>query len=195
MHDIQLNYDIYPGINTPERKHAIHLKKHILTKKFDFLEESNENNKECSDNPEEENSQMLEYIDNPTHEDEYLRSINCFMLIKKMQLTVEHCSECKCISLAQIKVINSKKVIGNTPAKVKAPIKFTSPKRIVLTLQQQRVENAALTREVQYEITNNSVSVDSNLHSDLQAIMKRVFDSASEKRKISLLCGSSLKSK
>ena len=94
--------------------------------------------------------QVQRYIDNPTHEDEYLRSINCVILIQKVQLTVEHCSECKCISLAQIKVINRKKVIGNAPAKVKAPIKFTSPERIVLTLQQQRLEKAALTREVQY---------------------------------------------
>ena len=112
---------------------------------------------------------MQGYIDNPTHEDGYLLSTNCVILIKKMQLTIEQCSECKCISLAQIQVINRKKVIGNTPAKVKAPIKFTSPKRIVLTLQQQRLENAALIREVQYirnEIKNNSVSVDSNLHSD-----------------------------
>ena len=69
---------------------------------------------------------MQGYIDNPTHEDEYLHSINCVMFIKKVQLTVEHGSDCKCISLAQIKVINRKKVIGNTPVEIQRYLKTGS---------------------------------------------------------------------
>ena len=67
---------------------------------------------------------------------------------------------------------NSRKF--NTPAKLNAPISKTSPGRIKLTLQEQRLKCQQLEDELncmRNELSANSVAVDSELNSDFMSIL------------------------
>ena len=62
------------------------------------------------------------------------------------------------------------------PAKLNAPVKFTSPERLKLTLQNYRIENKALKSqigEMQVELESRSLPVSENLNKDLISIMSK----------------------
>ena len=86
------------------------------------------------------------------------------------------------------KFINKKQKLQATPARKKAPVSLTSPDRILLTLRQQREENASLQDEIcklKNEISSSAVHVDQNLHNDLQSILSETLEKAKNQRKIS----------
>ena len=185
VQDIDLNYELCQGITPPELKNAIQLKKHTLTKKYKLQDENATiNDEQCQTNIYDETK-----ISEPTFEDEYLRGIDCATLIeinKSDQL--QPCSECNSFSLKEVKFQKRKRVIANTPANLRAPISLTSPQRIRLTLQKQRLDNAQLIKEAQElreEIDKSSVPVDKVLNIDLQNIIQDIFNNVSQKRKIS----------
>ena len=68
---------------------------------------------------------------------------------------------------------NRKPTILNQPAKLNAPIKFTSPERIKLTLQDHRLKCKQLEDELsktRAAIEKHSETVDTQLNQDFQAL-------------------------
>ena len=95
----------------------------------------------------------------PYHRHEYCRSLNCQVLYYSNQC--DHCGEAENYAIKVTKR-NSRKF--NTPAKFNAPISKTSPGRIKLTLQEQRLKCQQLEDELnrmRNELSANSVAVDS----------------------------------
>ena len=84
------------------------------------------------------------------------------------------CSQCKSIEKSEI--ISLKKNVANAciPAKLNAPIKFTSPDCLKLTLQRVRLENKELKKELALmlqEIENSSLTISKGIESDLVQII------------------------
>ena len=68
------------------------------------------------------------------------------------------------------------------PAKLNAPISLTSPDRIKLTLQNHRLENKALKKEIeklQLELKKSSVNISTELNDDMKSIMSDALDKSS----------------
>ena len=85
-------------------------------------------------------------------------------------------------------MIQTKKNVLSTPANIKAPVKFTSPERLLLTLQNQRSETENLKSQVnnlKKYIEDSAVSVGENIHKDLQVIIQNTFEDASKNRELS----------
>jgi len=97
------------------------------------------------------------------------RPKECLVLSNTQQCTV-------CVKKEQFHLSyeKRKKSILQEPAKPNAPISFTSPDRLKLTIQNYRIENKELKSEInklQNEIKKSSVSTSDSLNSDLTAIM------------------------
>ena len=72
---------------------------------------------------------------------------------------------------------NWKKQSSATPAKINAPIKFTSPERLKATIQSHRLENTLLKsciKKMNSELKQKSLEVDSELNSELVDIFKGI---------------------
>ena len=74
------------------------------------------------------------------HEDEYFRSKSCALLLS----SDNPCKSCHEEYIKSNKKVNYKKSVCTAPAKLNAPIKFTSPDRINLTLQHKSLERKQL---------------------------------------------------
>ena len=139
------------GITTPDPSKEINFQKHVVPKIFDY------------------SSFQQSTTKSPLHQDEFYRSISC-------QLLISNNSTCSCCNSFNIKVVAAKKI--NTgkmlqPAKLKAPIKFTSPERIKLTLQNERLKCKQLETqisEMRAEINKSSEQISPEMSSDLISI-------------------------
>ena len=87
--------------------------KHLLTKKFNYL------------------LFKLLSLKPRLNQDEFYRSLHCNILIKSQIC----CSSCHSLHLKTNYKVNIKKNTLNQPAKLNAPLKFTSTERIKLSLQ------------------------------------------------------------
>nr|XP_047126023.1 uncharacterized protein LOC124807751 [Hydra vulgaris] len=113
-----------------------------------------------------------------TFETKFNRSTLCLLLIKSGNI----CNECKTLELSHnnkhLKAVKRKAETITKPAQLNAPISFTSPDRIKLTLQNYRSENAFLKQEIkimQEEIQKNSFQVTSDLDDDMKSLMSNAF--------------------
>ena len=103
------------------------------------------------------------------HQTEIARSMHCSLLASSQTLCSSCASYCKKISYGH----NRKNYRFNRLAKLNAPIKFTSPERLKLTIQQHRLECKQLKEridEMQKSITEKSQPVDSELGKDFVKI-------------------------
>ena len=108
-------------------------------------------------------------FETPFHRYEYCRALNCQVLYTSSQC--EHCLAIEKESLKFIKKLSNKM---KTPAKLNAPISKTSPGRLKLALQQQRLKCQQLQEELQRmrtELSTNAVPVDNELNNDLLTIL------------------------
>ena len=145
-------------MNLVEFKQAYHLHHHILPKKFKFDD--------------------MTQSDIPLCQKEYLRSPSCATLIK---LGEEKCTDCSKFELKVRSQFNLKRKINQTQAAPKAPITFTSPERIALTLKSERneikklkMENNRLTEILNSSIKTRSVHIQSELNDDLVDIFQGI---------------------
>ena len=89
---------------------------------------------------------------------------------------VDKCDNCQIIERNEFKLINQKKSIALLPAKLKAPISSTNPLRVKLTLQNQRMENKILLKEMEemkLAIKNYSVSIQEDIHTDFRQLFSQ----------------------
>lgn len=149
------DYHLCSGLNLVEFKEASHLKHHVIPKEFKF-----------------EDFQSIQAI--PVSQLEYIRSTQCHVLVQNITTI---CCLCKKLEVKTRSTVNFKKSQQLIPAKVQAPIKFTSPERIKLTMQSFRIENKSLKQkveEISLELKQNSLPIDSSLSNDLIDIFKGV---------------------
>ena len=107
----------------------------------------------------------------PLHQSKWYRVPSCMMLINNCN---KICSACIAIESKETSSLKRKRINLNLPAEPKAPISFTSPERVKLTLQNYRLENKQLKEEINnlcQEIHSKSLAVDRNLGDDLVKIM------------------------
>ena len=116
------------GIKLSEIKRAHNVRKHVIPKKIrhqQYLATANQQRKYAK---------------------EYQRSRNCEMLWVN---EIDTCKPCRDNSL-KLKYKNQRKISKSLePAKLKAPVSFTSPERLVLTLKQQRLRNKQLEEHIE----------------------------------------------
>ena len=104
------------------------------------------------------------------HQDEYFKPKSCKLLVLLSENICKnyHAENIKCKS-----EVNFKKAVLIAPAKLNAPVKFTSPERIKLTLQQKTIECKQLKREIsnmRKALDRDSKKVSSKLSSDFQKL-------------------------
>ena len=140
-----------------ESNKAVQLKHHMVPKNFDFEKLSIED-------------------EVPLSQNEFLRSPECPLLINGVS-----CAECGKLEVKLRSQVKLKRKVQQTPAHLNAPIKFTSPERVLLTIQSQRVENKqlkaendALKERIEKAVANDSVPVDKELNTDLINIFKGI---------------------
>ena len=103
----------------------------------------------------------------------FYRSPGCLIIVIKDGDT---CTECCQLLKKETKLLKRKRENLATPAKLNAPIQFTSPMRVKLALKQHRDENKLLKKEIaslKTEIESKSVPVSDQLNTDIQSIMKQ----------------------
>ena len=100
----------------------------------------------------------------PTCEDEYVRNIDCTVLIQEEDIL---CKKCHLEQINQRKSLNRKSKIAATPAHKKVPVSLTSPDRIRHT---QRSESGV-----------KSIHVYKDLHDDLESILQKYLREVNEK--------------
>ena len=112
----------------------------------------------------------------PLHQTIFFRSQSCSVLLDASQTSSS--TKCQsCTSLLKKETLSLKRKLSKDaePAKLNAPIQFTSPDRIKLTLQSYRIENKSLKEEMQLlkeQIDSNNIVVDDKMNSDLVSIIQ-----------------------
>ena len=135
------------GIDVPSVEAAALVQRHIIPKKFSFVKF-------------QQSSSRVRFL-----QDEFLRSGNCPLLLSGKS----QCSSC--LSLGENFIYESKRkaVRLKEPAKLTAPVSFTSPVGLKLTLQQNRLKCKQLEQQIEemkQSVENNSKGVDPQLHQD-----------------------------
>ena len=104
---------------------------------------------------------------------EYQRSLNCEMFLVN---EIDICKPCRDNSL-KLKYKNQRKVSKTLePAKLKAPVSFTSPERLVLTLKQQRLRNKKPEEHIEkmkLEIEASGKHINESFESDLVTLYSK----------------------
>lgn len=151
-------YDICAGINAADVCHSINIDKHIIPRSF------------C----------IEEFKKNPVHVSqlEYLRSKSCLILLSSNTV----CKPCNDLQIRTVIEMRRKESNLKLPAKSTAPVKFTSPERLKLAMQQQRktiqeqqLECAQLStriEEMKQELAKSSHGISNELSNDLVDIFK-----------------------
>ena len=143
------------GIELFEIKQADNVQKHVIQKKIRYQQYL------ATDN------QQRKYTK------EYQRSLNCEMLLTN---EMDICKPCRDNSL-KLKHENLRKISKSLePAKLKAPVSFTSPERLVLTLKQQRLRNKQLEEHIEkikLEIETSGKHINESLESDLVTLYSK----------------------
>ena len=107
---------------------------------------------------------------------EYYRAKDCEILIKGSECNCKFCAQKECYQEQSIKRRQARQLV---PAKPKAPVSLTSPQRIKLTLQTQRVQCKQLQSEIKQmklKIEQQSIGVTQDLSHDLLSIISRSGD-------------------
>ena len=136
------------GIYIPDAKATASIQRHVIPRKFSFLEY-------------QQSSSQKRWL-----QDEFLRSANCSLLL----LGKNQCSSCLAQGANFIYESRRKESRLNEPAKLFAPIKFTAPERIKLTLQQNRLKCKQFEQQIEdmrQSLANHSKPVDPQLSKDL----------------------------
>ena len=126
------------GINLPDSRKEINFVKHVLPEKFNYFDYINIDLKQ------------------QVHQDECFRSRSCALLLS----SDNPCKSCHKDNIKFNKEINYEKSVLTAPAKLNAPIKFTSPDRIKLTLQHKRLE----CKQLEEQISNMKKALDNDSH-------------------------------
>ena len=145
IQDIE-QYILCEGVTIPDPKISANIQKHVIPKTFSFLE-------------------FLNQPMSRVHQDEFSRSMDCLLLINNNK----SCLKCSRYSANLSYEKNRKDIRLKEPAKLNAPIKFTSPERIKLTLQAQRLkckQQEELIKEINLSLQNRSRPIDSELNKD-----------------------------
>ena len=149
------NFKLCQGITVPDSRKEINFIKHVLPKKFNYF------------------SYTKADVKVPVCQDHYFRSRSCELLVSSSDISCKSCHE---ESIKFNKEINRKKSVLNEPAKLNAPIKFTSPKRIKITLQQNRLQCKQLEEQIsnmKKALLNESKPVSPELSTDFQKIFSQ----------------------
>ena len=143
-------YVFCPGLEKLTMK-SENICKHVIPKKFSII------------------SYMSTQPQQRFHQTEIVRSMHCSLLASSQT----SCSSCASYCKKIIYEHNRKDYRLNQPAKLNALIKFTSPERLKLTIQQHRLECKQLKEridEMQRSITEKCQPVDSELGKDFVKI-------------------------
>ena len=112
----------------------------------------------------------------PLHQTLFYRSESCYVLIDSSPTNQDaKCKPCTLLLKKETSSLKRKLSKDAEPAKLNAPIQFTSPDRIKLTLQNYRIENKNLKEEMhllKQQIDSNNVVVDDQMNSDLVSIIQ-----------------------
>ena len=149
-------YIICSGLDLVEFREAIHLKHHIVPSLFVF----------------DKSSKPI----SPVCQQEYIRSAVCRLLIPSNSTLIK-CQDCRKLEVKTRSQISHQKVTTAEPAKLQAPVKFTSPERLVATLKNHRLKNKMLLNriaEMTTALQSHSLPVDTVLNDDLVDIFKGV---------------------
>ena len=150
---LKLNeYDICKGIDVPDPKKYFSTQIHVLSKVFDY------------------NDYQLLQFKPRLCQDVYYRSNICKVMIKSDKKSCLHC----CSAHHQINSsVNRKSSVSSQPAKKNAPVKFTSPGRLKLTLQANRLKCKQLEEEIikmRSAIKEHGEKVDFQLNNDFRQL-------------------------
>ena len=148
-----MQFNLCNGIATPDPGKVLDFQKHVIPKKFDYVASQKLSNKPRK------------------WQDEYFRSNHCKIL--NHSSTSQVCSSCLSAFQKFSFQNNRKLAVMNQPAKLNAPIKFTSPERIKLTLQDHRLKCKQLEEELskmRSEIEKKSEVVDPTLNEDFKTL-------------------------
>ena len=103
------------------------VKRHVIPLNFDYFEFRKQQQKSI------------------VHQEEYLRAKYCSLLV----LDGKPCSACGLCNMKLVYKTNRKTKHLNEPAKLNAPVKFTSPERLKLTMQHQRLQCKQLKQQIE----------------------------------------------
>ena len=145
-------------ITLPDSRKEINFVKHVLPKKFNCFDYVNTDVKQ------------------QVHQDEYFRSKSCALLLS----SDNPCKSCHEENIKFNKEINYKKSLSTAPATLNAPIKFTSPDRIKLTLQHKLLE----CKQLEEQISNMKKALDNDSHivsPELSSDFQKLFFQSNEK--------------
>ena len=129
---------LFQGIPLPDSRKEINFVKHMLLKKFNYFD--------CI------NTDVKQHI----HQDKYFRSKSCALLLSSHN----PCKSCHEENIKFNKEINYKKPVSTAPVKLNAPITFTSPDRIKLTLQHKLL----VCKQLEEQISNMKKALDYDSH-------------------------------
>jgi len=111
----------------------------------------------------------------PLFQQKFLRSVSCLLLSRN-----SICENCSKFEKKEMQLVKKKAYNLSLPAKPNAPIKSTSTDRIKLAMQSFRIETKELKaqiKELQQEISTNSIAIDNELNDDFKSIMSKVDES------------------
>ena len=154
IHEIN-QYVLCEGVTLPDPKYAVNIQKHVIPKIFSF----------CNDFQSQPNKSRF-------FQDEFSRSVNCHLLIPYVISNVV-CQNCCSYTTNLTYEQNRKESKLKEPAKLNAPIKFTSPERIKLTLQAQRLkckQQEELIKQIKSSLEKHSKPVDPELSEDFKTL-------------------------
>ena len=113
-----------------------------------------------------------EALSSPLFQSKFYRHASCSIFLAVGNTNCTHCNKAGTKEMKRLKQKESNLLV---PAKLHAPVKYTAPKRIKLTLQNYRLENKSLKSEIQQmklEIENKSLDIkDNSPRNDFASIM------------------------
>ena len=151
-------FTLCQGITLPDSKKEINFVKHVLPKRFNYFGYINTD------------------VKHQVHQDEYFRSKSYALLLS----SDNPCKSCHAENIKFNKEINCRKSLLMAPAKLNAPIKFTSRDRIKLTLQQILLK----CKQLEEQISNMNKALDNDSHivsPELSIDFQKLFSKSNEK--------------
>ena len=143
------------GIELSETKQADNVQEHVIQKKIRYQQYLAAASKQRK------------------YTKEYQWSLNCEMLLANEMNICKPCRD----NARKLKYENRRKISKSLePAKLKAPVSFTSPERLVLTLKQQRLRNKQLEEHIEkmkLETETSGKHTNESLESDLMTLYSK----------------------
>lgn len=160
IHEL-MAYSLCCGVKYFDNQASSFIQKHVIPKKFDYNE--------------------YQQLETPlsVQQVEYDRSKECELLLPVNDQSSDGTLRCQPCKNAQSKFYSDQKRKLSSiakPAHINAPVKLTSPERLKLTLQSQRLTCIQLEEQIkkmQTEIKNNGKTVDEGLSRDFQDLFSK----------------------